>query len=155
MAGKPPLTVITDQDEAMEKAIVKVIPEATHRLCSWHLARNGASGTGNGAFMAGFNKLVEKDCTEDKFNVEWNKLVATHELEENSWVKQMYKRRNQWAKLFMRTSFPINQKTTSRSEALKAKFKESVKHKRNLLQFFQHFFWWTDELRELEDSDDF
>ncbi|CAN0872863.1 Protein FAR-RED IMPAIRED RESPONSE 1 [Linum grandiflorum] len=92
---------------------------------------------------------------EDEFNVEWNKLVATHELEDNSWVKEMYKRRNQWAKSFMRTSFLINQKTTSRREALNAKIKEFVKQKHNLLQFFQHYFWWTDELRESEDSDDF
>ncbi|CAN0913185.1 Protein FAR1-RELATED SEQUENCE 5 [Linum grandiflorum] len=140
MGGKPPLTVITDQDGAMAKAIVKVTPEATHRLCSWHLARNGASGTGNGAFMDGFNKLVEKDCTEDEFNVEWNKLVVIHELEDNSWVKEMYKMRNQWVKSFMRTSFIINQKKTSRSEALNAKIKEFVKQKHNLLQFFQHFF---------------
>ncbi|CAN0859994.1 Protein FAR1-RELATED SEQUENCE 5 [Linum grandiflorum] len=110
MGGKPPLTVTTDQNGAMAKAIVKVIPEATHRLCSWHLAKNGAPGTGNRAFMAGFNKLVEKDCTEDEFNVEWNRLVATHELEDNNWVKKMYKRHNQWAKLFMQTSFLINQK---------------------------------------------
>ncbi|CAN0883915.1 hypothetical protein LINGRAHAP2_LOCUS14676 [Linum grandiflorum] len=78
MGGKPPLTVITDQDGAMAKAIVKVILEATHRLCSWHLARNGAPGTGNTTFIAGFNKLVENDCTEDEFNVELNTLVATH-----------------------------------------------------------------------------
>ncbi|CAN0916917.1 Protein FAR1-RELATED SEQUENCE 5 [Linum grandiflorum] len=127
MGGKPPLTVITNQDGAMAKAIVKVILEATHRLCSWHLAMNGASGMGNGAFMSGFNKLVEKDCTEDEFNVEWNKMVATHKLDDNSWVKKMYKRCNQWPKLFMRTSFLINQKTTSRSEALNAKIKQFVK----------------------------
>ncbi|CAN0906672.1 hypothetical protein LINGRAHAP2_LOCUS24392 [Linum grandiflorum] len=41
MGGKPPLMVITDQDGAMANAIVKVIPEATHRLCSWHLVRKG------------------------------------------------------------------------------------------------------------------
>ncbi|CAN0904297.1 hypothetical protein LINGRAHAP2_LOCUS23006 [Linum grandiflorum] len=35
----------------MAKAIVKVLPEAAHRLCSCHLSRNGASGTGNSAFM--------------------------------------------------------------------------------------------------------
>ncbi|CAN0899562.1 Protein FAR-RED IMPAIRED RESPONSE 1 [Linum grandiflorum] len=83
MGGKPPLTVITDQDGEMAKAIVKVIPEATHRLCLWHLARNGTSDTGNGAFIAGFNKLVEKDCEEDDFNRECNQLVATHGLEDN------------------------------------------------------------------------
>ncbi|CAN0846905.1 Protein FAR1-RELATED SEQUENCE 5 [Linum grandiflorum] len=144
MGGKPPLTVITDQDVVMAKAIVKVIPEATHRLCSWHLARNGASGTGDGVFIAGFNKQVEKDYEEDDFNKEWNQLVATHGLEDNSWVKEMYKNRNQWAKTFMRTSFLINQKTTSRREVLNAKIAEFVKQKHNLLQLFQHFFWCTD-----------
>ncbi|CAN0919658.1 Protein FAR-RED IMPAIRED RESPONSE 1 [Linum grandiflorum] len=127
MGGKPSLTMITDQDRVMAKVIVKVIPEATHRLCSWHLARNGASGTSNGAFMAGFNKRVEKDCEEDEFTMEWNTLVRTHGMEDKSWVMEMYKRRNQWAKSFMRTSFLINQKTTSMSEALEAKIAEFLK----------------------------
>ena len=37
MPGNPPSTIITDDDKAMAKAIVDVLPNATHRLCMWHL----------------------------------------------------------------------------------------------------------------------
>ncbi|KAH9745342.1 protein FAR1-RELATED SEQUENCE [Citrus sinensis] len=49
MNNKKPISVVTDGDRAMRKAIKKVIPEARHRLCVWHLQRNAQS---NGHFFA-------------------------------------------------------------------------------------------------------
>ncbi|WJX62741.1 hypothetical protein P8452_47705 [Trifolium repens] len=40
MEGKQPQAVITDGDGAMREAIKQVFPDATHRLCAWHLNRN-------------------------------------------------------------------------------------------------------------------
>ena len=37
MPENPPSTIITDDDKAMAKAIVDVLPNVTHRLCMWHL----------------------------------------------------------------------------------------------------------------------
>ena len=37
MMNKRPISVITDGDKAMRKAIKKVLPDTCHRLCSWHL----------------------------------------------------------------------------------------------------------------------
>ncbi|RYQ98503.1 hypothetical protein Ahy_B07g086233 isoform B [Arachis hypogaea] len=37
MGGKSPKAVITDGDLAMRDAIKNVLPDATHRLCGWHL----------------------------------------------------------------------------------------------------------------------
>ena len=37
MLGNPPPTIITNDDKAMAKAIANVLPNATHRLCMWHI----------------------------------------------------------------------------------------------------------------------
>ena len=37
MSGKQPTTIFTDQSTAMEKAIKLVFPNASHRLCLWHI----------------------------------------------------------------------------------------------------------------------
>lgn len=37
ICGKKPMTILTDQDPAMAKAISEVFPESYHRLCLWHL----------------------------------------------------------------------------------------------------------------------
>ncbi|XP_028112995.1 protein FAR1-RELATED SEQUENCE 5-like [Camellia sinensis] len=40
MSSKAPKTIFTDQDAAMAKAIPIVMPNTTHRLCTWHLMQN-------------------------------------------------------------------------------------------------------------------
>ncbi|CAN1167726.1 hypothetical protein LINPERHAP1_LOCUS7700 [Linum perenne] len=40
MGGKKPHSVITDEDKAMKNAIIKVFPDATRRLCLWHINKN-------------------------------------------------------------------------------------------------------------------
>ncbi|KAK7290067.1 hypothetical protein RIF29_04223 [Crotalaria pallida] len=40
MCNKHPTSVVTDGDNAMREAIKEVFPNATHRLCAWHLQKN-------------------------------------------------------------------------------------------------------------------
>ncbi|XP_073148054.1 protein FAR1-RELATED SEQUENCE 5-like [Henckelia pumila] len=40
MGGKCPVSLFTDQDQAISNAIEKVFPETRHRLCLWHLHQN-------------------------------------------------------------------------------------------------------------------
>ncbi|XP_073292393.1 protein FAR1-RELATED SEQUENCE 5-like isoform X5 [Primulina huaijiensis] len=43
MRGKCPITLFTDQDQAIATAITKVFPQTRHRLCLWHLQQNVAT----------------------------------------------------------------------------------------------------------------
>ena len=45
--NKRPLTVFTDQDRAMAKALHEVMPDTFHGLCTWHLMQNGIKHLGN------------------------------------------------------------------------------------------------------------
>ncbi|XP_028110428.1 protein FAR1-RELATED SEQUENCE 5-like [Camellia sinensis] len=40
MSRKAPKTLFTDQDAAMAKAMPIVMPDTSHRLCTWHLMQN-------------------------------------------------------------------------------------------------------------------
>ncbi|KAG8369748.1 hypothetical protein BUALT_Bualt14G0046000 [Buddleja alternifolia] len=42
MSGKQPLTILTDQDTAMAKALAETWPATCHRLCIWHIYQNAA-----------------------------------------------------------------------------------------------------------------
>ncbi|KAF7824355.1 protein FAR1-RELATED SEQUENCE 5-like [Senna tora] len=44
---KRPQTIFTNQDQAMAKALRKVMPEVYHGLCTWHLMQNGIKHLGN------------------------------------------------------------------------------------------------------------
>lgn len=37
--GKQPPLVLTDQDGAVRKAVLKMFPESHHRLCMWHITQ--------------------------------------------------------------------------------------------------------------------
>ncbi|XP_042499797.1 protein FAR1-RELATED SEQUENCE 5-like [Macadamia integrifolia] len=42
--GKKPITIFTDQDKAMAKALKEMWPQTWHGLCIWHLMPNGFNG---------------------------------------------------------------------------------------------------------------
>ena len=44
---KKPQTIFTDQDQAMAKALVEVMPETHHGLCTWQLMQNGIKHLSN------------------------------------------------------------------------------------------------------------
>ncbi|KAK2650666.1 hypothetical protein Ddye_018155 [Dipteronia dyeriana] len=47
MRGKCPISVVTDGDRAMSKALMLVMGTVVHRLCSWHLERNVQTNVGD------------------------------------------------------------------------------------------------------------
>ncbi|KAE8704624.1 hypothetical protein F3Y22_tig00110450pilonHSYRG01058 [Hibiscus syriacus] len=62
MMNKSPISVVTDGDRAMQRAIKSVIPYAKHRLCSWHLSRNAQANIGDPKFIAAFSKCMASWC---------------------------------------------------------------------------------------------
>ncbi|KAL4394065.1 hypothetical protein AHAS_Ahas02G0114700 [Arachis hypogaea] len=58
MGNKHPTAVVTDGDLAMRGAIREVMPNATHRLCAWHLHRNACEAIKNSKFLHGLKHLM-------------------------------------------------------------------------------------------------
>ncbi|KAL3521819.1 hypothetical protein ACH5RR_014653 [Cinchona calisaya] len=58
--GKKPISVLTDADLAMRKAITNILPESSQRLCSWHLVENAKTNCGI-PFSQGFSASLRHE----------------------------------------------------------------------------------------------
>ncbi|KAE8676685.1 hypothetical protein F3Y22_tig00111582pilonHSYRG00634 [Hibiscus syriacus] len=70
MMNKSPISVVTNGDRTMQRAIKSVIPNAKHRLCSWHLSRNAQANIGDPKFTAAFSKCMASSWTTDEFDIQ-------------------------------------------------------------------------------------
>ncbi|XP_057755613.1 protein FAR1-RELATED SEQUENCE 4-like [Arachis stenosperma] len=68
---KSPKAVITDRDFAMRDAIKNVLPDATHRLCGWHLQRNACENIKNLNFLRDFKGLIYDNNDRRDFDRKW------------------------------------------------------------------------------------
>ncbi|XP_055960664.1 protein FAR1-RELATED SEQUENCE 5-like [Mercurialis annua] len=79
MGGRAPKTIITDQDKAMSNAIGKVVPNTSHRLCLWHIAKNAPSHLGslnsNDEFQRLFHKCLQGCESEVEFQQTWDEMM--------------------------------------------------------------------------------
>ncbi|KAF7151325.1 hypothetical protein RHSIM_Rhsim02G0074600 [Rhododendron simsii] len=71
VGGKCPISVVTDGDLAMRKAIRNIFPDARHRLCTWHLERNAAKNVHKPEFVSDFTHLMLMECEVEEFDSLW------------------------------------------------------------------------------------
>jgi len=147
MSGKHPSTIFTDQDAAMAGAIAYVFPNTSHRLCLWHICLNAAKhlshvihesnkneldkNESDNKFLSDFKKCVYEDRSETYFIEKWHELLAKYNLEENSWMANLYALRAKWAAVY-RDSFTADMNSTQRSEGMNNVFKKRFRRKLGL-----------------------
>ncbi|KAK9733635.1 hypothetical protein RND81_04G080600 [Saponaria officinalis] len=84
-----PISIFTDQDQAMSNAIEKVTfhsqvyPVSRHKLCLWHIQQNALSHFGSlkkdPTFQRAFNKCLRGCFNETEFELAWNKMITEYE----------------------------------------------------------------------------
>ncbi|KAK9063004.1 hypothetical protein SSX86_016874 [Deinandra increscens subsp. villosa] len=144
--GKQPRLVLTDQDAAMEKAIIAVFTSSTHRLCMWHIMRKLPANVKGGVVentdlrkrihKLVWNLIIDQDTFEEK----WADLIDEFDLSSNTWLQQMFAIRSDWVPCYFR-DIPMCclMKTTSRCESSNALFKVNSSASNTLLQFLMCF----------------
>ena len=76
MQGKCPISIVTDGDKAMRKAIKLVMPGSIHRLCSWHLERNVQTNISDSGFTRAFTNCMFTYMTEAEFDIQFHKCIS-------------------------------------------------------------------------------
>jgi hypothetical protein len=155
MNNKSPVSVVTDGDRAMRNAINTVFPNANHRLCSWHLARNAKQHINNSAALQAFHKLMNDIQTRDQFEEKWNSMIEDFHLQQNEWLRKMHTDRAMWAEAYLRGKFWAELRSTQRCEAMHANMKRSLKEKGSLVDFIKQFHKKLDGMRHSESQEDY
>ncbi|KAL3846337.1 hypothetical protein ACJIZ3_003740 [Penstemon smallii] len=144
MNRKRPITILTDQDAAMAKALQEKWPETCHRLCIWHIYQNAASHLSSvfssfQDFSKDFSSCIYDYEEEEDFIDAWHDMLDKYGLQTNDWLERMFKKKEKWALVYGRQVFCADITSTQRSEIMNSVLKKYVSHKYNLLQFFHHF----------------
>ena len=155
MHGKCPVSVVTDGDKAMSKAINLLMPKAVRRLCAWHLERNVQTNVGDSGFTQAFTHCMLTYMTESEFETQWSTVIQTFGLQENEWVKMMYSKRMLWAETFLRGTFFGGLRTTQRSESINSFLNRFLHRRLKLYDFMSHIDRAISRLRNNEMKDDF
>ncbi|XP_018841252.2 protein FAR1-RELATED SEQUENCE 5-like [Juglans regia] len=132
MLGRAPSTIITDDDKAMAKAIIELLPNTTHRLCLWHILQKFPEHLAHvynkfPDFQKDFHHFIHETITTDEFEQEWALIVVKYELGENTWLQNLYSRWDMWVPAYLRSIFCAGMSTTQRSESMNKFFKDYVR----------------------------
>ncbi|RVW97117.1 Protein FAR1-related sequence 5 [Vitis vinifera] len=100
MMNKKPISIVTDRDKAMRKAIKKVLLDTCHRLCSWHLQRNAFTNVHIKDFSSIFARCMFMRGNEEEFE----KVEHLEEIPQSCIMKRWTK----LAKVYTR-SVPVNE----------------------------------------------
>ncbi|XP_028060627.1 protein FAR1-RELATED SEQUENCE 5-like [Camellia sinensis] len=113
MSKKAPKTLFTDEDAAMAKAIPIVMPDTSHRLCTWHLMQNALRHVGE--------------------------MLDTYDAHDNHWLKLIFGVKEKWGWPYVRSTWVAGMSTTQLSESFNAFLKDYIRSDFNLNEFFMHF----------------
>ncbi|CAH9115561.1 unnamed protein product [Cuscuta epithymum] len=155
MHNKHPISVVTDGDGAMRDAIKQVFPNASHRLCAWHLHKNACENVKKSDFLTDFMKAMYYNFSPDEFEEYWKQIVSKHNLVGNKWVTKTYEIKHMWATAYFRDKFFGRIRTTSQCEAINALIKRYVRRKSSIFEFTHSFERAVREYRNNEREADF
>ncbi|KAM0901792.1 hypothetical protein ACQ4PT_019707 [Festuca glaucescens] len=144
MGGKIPGSVVTNQDEAMAKAIVEVMPQVRHRFCKWDVMgkaheRIAAFMAARGNIKAELDSLVDNSLTETEFEEGWISLMQRYKASENEYLQFMWRIRKIWVPVYFRHDFYPFVQSLGCGEGTNSLFKDSVLPKDSIEKFIERY----------------
>ncbi|KAG8377255.1 hypothetical protein BUALT_Bualt08G0009200 [Buddleja alternifolia] len=159
MGIKQPETIFTNQCQAIMNAVEKTFPDSHHRLRQWHIYQNAPSHfdnlNNNSVFKSLFNICMQHCESMEEFEDIWSKLIVDCNLQDHSWLMNMYKLRHKWSTAFSKHQFSARLKATSRSEYTNATLKDGGKRTHTLFECVQRTEKGQNKWRQDEKEDDF
>lgn len=119
MSDRAPKAIITDQDNALQKAVEIVFPNTRHRWCLWHITKKLPD------YLRGYDQydsikfvlqnVVYESLTCDEFEQRWNIMIEKYNLQSSEWFHDLYEERHRWVPAFLKDTFWAGMCTTQRS----------------------------------------
>lgn len=110
MNDRHPVSIITDQDRAIQTAVSQVFPQTRHCISKWHVLREGQERLVHVChthpnFQGELYNCINLTETIEEFESSWNAILDKYELRRNDWLQSLYNARAQWVPAYFRDSF--------------------------------------------------
>lgn len=153
-SGRQPLSVIADQDFAIQRAIAKVFPGTHHRFSLWQIKAKEQEHMGliGNGFTKDYEKCVYQSLTVDEFDTAWNALLNKYGLTGNAWLKEMYEKRASWVPLYLKGTFFAG---ITMNESMDSFFGALLNAQTPLTEFIPRYERGLERRREEERKEDF
>ncbi|XP_062100163.1 protein FAR1-RELATED SEQUENCE 5-like [Humulus lupulus] len=150
-----PKVVVIDGDGAIKNAVLKYFPNATHRLCVWHLCTNALKFSKDPRFLQGFQDVMYNYYTIEEFIQKWEELIHNFDLHSSQWCTNTYHSRRSWAETYLRGKFVTGMLTNQRCESMNSSIKKFLHASYNLREFVTSIDVAMTKLRHVEREDDY
>ncbi|XP_021671692.1 protein FAR1-RELATED SEQUENCE 5 isoform X2 [Hevea brasiliensis] len=161
MSGKKPKVILTDQDAAIVEAIKSVLPETSHRICVWQMCQNALNHLSHAlkdteSFSSDFRSCIYDLNDEEDFIHAWEALLDKYSLQQNEWLRWMFREREKWAIVYGMNTFFLDARGCHVAEDLHRNLRSNLSSDQDALQFFKVFERMVDEQRfkELQANDE-
>ncbi|MED6163014.1 hypothetical protein PIB30_119231 [Stylosanthes scabra] len=138
MCQRKPSVIVTDGCESMRGAIRAFFPEATHRLCAWHMEKNVTANVKEDGLRELFNRWLYADMEEEVFEEGLEAAIIDYGKLDTFWYNDTYEKRTMWANAYLRDKFCAGFRTTSRCEGINANVKRFLKSRHSILEMVQN-----------------
>ncbi|KAK9129573.1 hypothetical protein Sjap_010060 [Stephania japonica] len=160
MHGNHPVTIVTDQDDDMARAIERVLPGTHHCLSLSYIFQNTAKNLSHlynneENFSAEFNMCVHESQTSDDFQSRWSLLLDKYELHDNEWLDNTYSKRSKWVPAYLKHIFLADMMTTQRNDGIHSFFNGFLSRSLPLSEFLCFYEKALLSNREKESYEDF
>ncbi|PSR86724.1 Protein FAR1-RELATED SEQUENCE like [Actinidia chinensis var. chinensis] len=110
MNDQAPVSIITDQEKAIQAAVLQVFPESRHCINKWDVLREGQERLAHVCYVHRNFQVELYNCinlteTIEEFESAWDSVLDKYELRTNDWLQSLYSARAQWVPAYVRDSF--------------------------------------------------
>lgn len=141
MNDRPPVSITTDQDRAIQAAVAYAFPETRHCICKWHILREGQERLAHiylahPSFYGELYSCINFSETIEDFESSWLSLLDRYDLRRNEWLQAVYNARKQWAPVYFRGTFFA---ALSSSQGVSSFFDGYVNQQTTIPLFFKQY----------------
>ncbi|KAI0494002.1 hypothetical protein KFK09_024133 [Dendrobium nobile] len=121
MFSRPPVSLITSLNWAIDTVVAKVFPGTRHFFCRKHvvstiLVELSDLCSAHPVFEEELTRCIDDSRTSESFEACWNAILVKYDLNDNVYLHSLYSIRNKWVPLYLRDTFCVQISPLQRSQ---------------------------------------
>ncbi|KAK8957163.1 Protein FAR1-RELATED SEQUENCE 3 [Platanthera zijinensis] len=144
MGGRPPISLVTDQNRAISAAVSKVFPNTCHRFCKWLIMSRTKQKLANvysahPTLRGELEKCVIESESIRAFETNWALAIAEYDLRKNTWLQGLFNIRQRWVPVYLKDSFFAEMSPSQKLETMNDFYKKYFNTKTSLKVLLTQF----------------